>query len=184
MLWHYLADERAVRCRYVLGWEDAGAEALQDAGAMGSSQLSAQTAKAKRQSKAAARNEKAAAGFPLRVSAVRSVAVGKEYDKDTAPQTQNLVAATAELAQEWVEVINQALRSMAHDTMPSMSIGAAAGDAPVSARAVKLLVVRSGLPGQANTPKVGLPHLLPRRVVRANTPPPTALTRTALTTWT
>jgi len=128
---------------------------------MGSSQLSAQTAKAKRQSQAAARNEKAAAGFPLRVNAVRGVAMGKEYDKeDTAPQTQNLVAATAELAQEWVEVINQALRSLAHDTMPSLSIGVAAGDAPVSARAVKLLVVRSGLPGQANTPKVGLPHLL------------------------
>jgi hypothetical protein len=139
--------------RYALGWEDAGAETLKSADAIDSTQLSAKTAKAKRQSKAAARNEKAVVGFPLRVSAARSIVMGKDFDKDTAPQTQNFVAATAEEAQEWAEVINQALESLAHDNMSAMPNGTSN-----AARAVKLLAIQAGLSGQANAPKVAVSH--------------------------
>jgi hypothetical protein len=121
--------------------------------------LSAKTAKAKRQSKAAARNEKAAAGFPLRVSALRSIVMGKGLDKETAPEDKNLVAATAEEAQEWAEVINQALQSLAHNAMSTMPNGTS--NAVVSARAVKLLTIQAGLSGQASAPKVGCPHSSP-----------------------
>ena len=124
-------------CRYVLGWEDASAEAPQ----LGSD-FGVKSAKAKRQSKAEARNDKSAPLFPILVHGVRKVLKGEGFDKDTAPQTHALAAETAEEARQWASAINTATQSLAHD---AMSIGLQT----CSARAVKLLVIEDGTPGQA-----------------------------------
>ena len=146
-----LIGELFVCFRYVLGWEDACAEAQEDADyVINSAHVSVQAAKAKRQSKAATRNDKAVANYPLRVNGVRSIVMGKDFDTDTAPQTQKLNAATAKEARHWADVINTAVQSLAHD---AMSLGFLAGNAAVSARAVKLLVIEGGS-GQANASKV------------------------------
>jgi hypothetical protein len=130
----------------VLGWEDAFAEAEQNIEAIDSVQSSVKTLKAKRQSKAVVRNSKSTPLFPMLVHGTRIVLKGKGFDKDTAPQTLTLSAATAEEARQWAIVINTAAQSLAHDVM---SIGLQPGKSTFSARAVKLLVIEDGAPGQA-----------------------------------
>ena len=125
----------------MLGWEDAYAEAQQDPDGIGRAQNSSQTTKAKRQSKAVARNEKALPFFPIHVHGTRSVQKGSAFEKDTVPLTQKLVAATAEEAAHWANAINKATQSMAHD---AMSLGLQTSNAQLSARAVKLLVIEGG----------------------------------------
>jgi hypothetical protein len=109
--------------------------------------------KAKRQSKAVLRNDKSAPTFAICVHGARSVLKGKAFDKDTAPQTQKLVAATAEEARQWASEINAAVQSLAHD---AMSTDLQLGNAALSVRAVKLLVIEDGIPGQAAAAGVSL----------------------------
>jgi hypothetical protein len=78
---------------------------------------------------------------------------GKDFDPDAAPQTLKLVAAAAEEAQQWASDINAASQSLADD---AMSIGFQQGNATLLARAVKLLVIEGGTPGQAAPSGVSL----------------------------
>jgi hypothetical protein len=122
----------------VLGWEDASAARNREP--IGS----AKAGKAKRQSKVVARNDKSAPLFHILVHGARSVPKGTDFDKDAAPQMQTLGAVTAEEAGKWVSAINAATQSLAHDVMASCL---KPGNAALSARAVKLLVIEGGAPG-------------------------------------